>query len=167
MDLLSILPNFPTKPYTHLVPSLERNRLTTVDLITLDTLEIAKRAHLPPADIRRFSTHVIEALHGDIGFERKNEPTEPDSSVSFDGPIDIEPGARTGLRLDDEWDVISTLDEGIDELLDGGLPTGYLTEITGERYAYLSTSVVVSKTPPRKLTNHHKRAVEAERPNSY
>jgi DNA repair protein RAD57 len=134
MDLLSILPDFPSKPYTHLLPSLERNKLSTVDLITLDTLEIAKRAHLPPADVRRFSAHVIEALHGDAGFESKQpENVQLDASVSFDGPVDVEPGPRTGLDLED-WAVISTLDPGIDALLEGGVPTGYLTEVTGERY---------------------------------
>ncbi|RMJ22420.1 hypothetical protein PHISP_06706 [Aspergillus sp. HF37] len=132
MDLLSILPDFPSKPYTHLLPSLERNKLSTVDLITLDTLEIAKRAHLPPADVRRFSGHVIEALHGDAGFETKQpENVQLDASVSFDGPVDVEPGPGTGLDLED-WSVISTLDPGIDELLGGGVPTGYLTEVTGE-----------------------------------
>lgn len=136
MDLLSVLPSFPSKPYTHLLPSLERNKLTTVDLITLDTLEIAKRAHLPPADVRRLSVHVIEALHGDVGFERKQpENVELDTSVSFDGPVDVEPGPGTQLNLED-WSVISTLDPGIDALLDGGVPTGYLTEVTGERYVF-------------------------------
>lgn len=141
MDLLSILPNFPTKSYTHLLPSLERNRLSTVDLITLDTLEIAKRAHVPPADIRRFSTHVIEALHGDLGFEKKHvEPVGTDPNLSFDGPVEIELGARTELDLDSEdWNVISTLDDGIDAILGGGLPTGYLCEVTGERYVLRSS----------------------------
>lgn len=137
MDLLSILPNFPTKPYTHLLPSLERAKLTTTDLITLDTLEVAKRAHLPPTDIRRFAAHIIEALHGDVGFERKlPENVQLDASVSFDGPVEIEPGSGTEVDLE-EWRVISTLDEGVDEVLDGGLPTGYLTEVTGERYVFL------------------------------
>ncbi|RJE21650.1 DNA repair protein RAD57, partial [Aspergillus sclerotialis] len=111
-----------------------RNRLSTVDLITLDTLEIAKRAHVPPADIRRFSTHVIEALHGDLGFEKKHaEPVGTDPNLSFDGPVEIELGARTALDLDsDDWNVISTLDDGIDAILGGGLPKGYLCEVTGE-----------------------------------
>lgn len=134
MDLLSILPNFPTKPYTHLLAPLERSRLSTVDLITLDTLEIAKRAHVPPADLRRFSAHVIEALHGDVGFERKQvQDVGVDASVSFDGPVEFELGAGSELSLDD-WSVVSTLDDGLDGLLDGGVPTGYLTEVTGERF---------------------------------
>lgn len=133
MDLLSILPNFPTKPYTHLLAPLERSRLSTVDLITLDTLEIAKRAHVPPADVRRFSTHVIEALHGDVGFEKK-QPENVALDVSFDGPVEFELGSGSELNLDD-WSVISTLDDGMDDVLEGGIPMGYLTEVTGERYA--------------------------------
>ena len=70
MDLLSVLPGFATKPYAHILPPLERSKLTTVDLISLDTLEIAKRAHVPPADVRRLSARIIEALHADLGFEK-------------------------------------------------------------------------------------------------
>jgi DNA repair protein RAD57 len=133
MDLLSILPNFSIKPYAHILPPLERSRITTVDLISLDTLEIAKRAHVPPADVRRLANHLIKALHHDVGFEEipRVEQSEPDSSVDLDVPLI--PGPQTRLDLS-HWCVISTLDPALDTLLDGGIPTGYVTEITGERY---------------------------------
>lgn len=145
MDLLSLLPSFPTKPYTHLLPSLERARLSTADLLALDTLELAKRAHLPPADVRRFAAHVTEALHVDLGFQRLplgdgngNGNSAPDSSVEFGGE-EWGPGVRNRVELDSEDRggdrVISTLDEGVDEVLGGGVRMGYLTEITGERFA--------------------------------
>ncbi|KAJ5937824.1 hypothetical protein N7454_004166 [Penicillium verhagenii] len=113
MDLLSVLPGFATKPYAHLLPSLERSRLTTVDLITLDTLEIAKRAHVPPADVRRFCARVIEALHADVGFQKTNpgiESTEEDDSSSSVGP-DAEFSLRPSSELQSSrCGMISTLD---------------------------------------------------------
>lgn len=138
MDLLSVLPGFATKSYAHILPPLERGKITTVDLITLDTLEIAKRAHVPPADVRRLSAHIVEALHGDLGFERtRTDKTaageeEPDSSINADA-VSFNLGPATKLRPA-RWNVISTLDSALDALLGGGIPTGYVTEITGERY---------------------------------
>ncbi|BDD59750.1 hypothetical protein MAP00_004942 [Monascus purpureus] len=136
MDLLSTLPNFPTKPYAHILPSLEKNRISTVDLVTLDTLEIAKRAHVPPADVRRLCVHLIQALHQDVGFERKQSTpesnlcdVEPSSSIDIEATI--EPGPSTKLDLA-EWDSISTLDPALDALLGGGILAEYVTEVTGE-----------------------------------
>lgn len=39
------------------------------------------------------------------------------------------------------WSAISTLDESLDEVLGGGILTGYITEITGERYALFFVSL--------------------------
>lgn len=138
MDLLSVLPGFATKSYAHILPPLERGRITTVDLITLDTLEIAKRAHVPPADVRRLSAHIVEALHGDLGFERTQTDIasagedEPSSSINTQ-PASVRLGPATKLQTS-RWDTISTLDPALDTLLGGGIPTGYVTEVTGERY---------------------------------
>ncbi|GFF87828.1 DNA repair protein rhp57 [Aspergillus udagawae] len=132
MDLLSVLPGFKTRPYAHIIPPLERNKITIVDLITLDNLEIAKRAHVPPADLRQLTTQVLKALHKDVGFEEaceSDDAVEPSSSNDIEKPLI--PGPSTKLDLS-RWNAISTLDPVLDELLNGGLPTGYLTEVTGE-----------------------------------
>jgi DNA repair protein RAD57 len=135
MDLLTVLPGFKTKPYQHLLPALERTKITTVDLLTIEYLEIAKRAHVPPADIRRLCDRVVEALHADIGL-KDSEPIiedsdeEPDSSIH---PANLTLGPATN-RTTSEWNTISTLDPAMDDLLGGGIPTGYIVEITGERY---------------------------------
>ncbi|RHZ57763.1 hypothetical protein CDV55_103727 [Aspergillus turcosus] len=132
MDLLSVLPGFQTRSYAHIIPSLERNKITIVDLITLDNLEIAKRAHVPPADLRRLTTQVVKALHKDVGFKEDcegDDAVEPSSSIDIEKPLI--PGPSTKLDLS-QWSAISTLDPALDELLNGGLPTGYLTEVTGE-----------------------------------
>lgn len=137
MDLLTILPSFSTKYYTHILPPLERNNINTVDLITLDTLEIAKRAHVPPADVRRLSAQIIEALHEDVGFEKDIAPEDlgntQSSSLNTDAPAIAGPLTRLDLS---QWNAISTLDPAMDELLDGGIPAGYVTEVTGERLVH-------------------------------
>ncbi|KAL4989369.1 P-loop containing nucleoside triphosphate hydrolase protein [Aspergillus falconensis] len=130
MDLLSILPNISIKSYSHILPSLERSRVNTVDLISLDTLEIAKRAHVPPADVRRLANHIIKALHHDVGFEERPHPEQqyPDSSSDLELPLI--PGPQN-IDLS-QWCTISTLDATLDTLLNGGIATGYVTEVTGE-----------------------------------
>lgn len=135
MDLSSVLPDFHTKPYAHIIPPLERNRISTVDLITLDTLEIARRAHVPPADVRRLCAQITKALHHDTGFEENVDHLdagEPSSSLNVDIPVFLGPSTKLNLS---QWSSISTLDPALDALLHGGIPTGYLTEVTGERCA--------------------------------
>lgn len=163
MDLLSVLPGFATKPYAHLLPSLERSKLTTVDLITLDTLEIAKRAHVPPADVRRLCVRVVEALHADLGFQKTQtnidsaEEKEPSSSINADAAVTLGPSINLQPS---RWEMISTLDPTMDALLGGGIPTGYLTEVTGER------SVVMKLFNAMFLTNSLLSVVAAARLNS-
>ncbi|KAJ6120558.1 hypothetical protein N7523_004838 [Penicillium sp. IBT 18751x] len=136
MDLLSVLPGFATRSYAHILPPLERGKISTVDLITLDTLEIAKRAHVPPADVRRLAASIVEALHGDLGFEKTPMTTElngeevPRSSITADA-VSLNLGPATKLEPS-RWNTISTIDPALDEVLGGGIPTGYVTEVTGE-----------------------------------
>lgn len=137
MDLLTILPTFNTKLYTHILPPLERRHITTVDLITLDYLEIAKRAHVPPADVRRLCADVVAGLHGDLGFTANSARVNASNGKynNDENGEDVVGREDGGRRLDlSRWDTISTLDPALDELLGGGIPTGYLTEVTGERY---------------------------------
>ncbi|KAB8231421.1 putative DNA repair protein (Rad57) [Aspergillus alliaceus] len=155
MDLLSVLPDFPTKPYAHILPPLERSKITTVDLITLDTLEIAKRAHVPPADVRRLCASLIKALHHDIGFENIEQPAsaDPSSSINDDLPITLGPTTKLDVT---QWSPISTLDIALDELLGGGIPTRYVTEVTGEsgsgKTQFLLTLLLAVQLPsPRGL----------------
>lgn len=130
-DLLHILPSFPTGSYTHLLPSLERHFITTTDLITVDAIELAKRAQLPVPDVRNLANAVVAALKVDLGTQdqddvcRRAEATSPDRQGVL--------LRRNGRELVESWSVISLLDEQLDAGLGGGIPTGYVTEITGER----------------------------------
>lgn len=121
-DLLHTIPDFPIKSYTHLLPSLEKHLITTTDLLTLDALEIAKRAHLPLLDVRRLAAHVVAILQRQLGLTPGGDHDGIEGSLK-----------KLGNEIVGQWSTISTLDDSLDEALDGGIPTGYITEITGER----------------------------------
>ncbi|KAK1019355.1 DNA repair protein rhp57, partial [Friedmanniomyces endolithicus] len=63
-NLLSVLPDFDIQPYAHILPSLEKALISTADLLTLDALDVAKRAHVPPGDVRRLAAAVLDGVHG-------------------------------------------------------------------------------------------------------
>ncbi|KAL7777240.1 hypothetical protein CFE70_007663 [Pyrenophora teres f. teres 0-1] len=67
-DLLQVLPDFDQKPYTHLLPSLDKALITTNDLLTLDAADVAKRAQVPAGELRKLADGVVAALHRQLGF---------------------------------------------------------------------------------------------------
>lgn len=142
-DLLTTLPSFPTAPYTHLIPSLERALITTTDLLTLDALEVAKRAQLPPLDVKRLIAHVLASLQAELGVDGEQNVAVNGGGKKFeDVPREGEAGwgklRTSGHELAKKsLDKISLGDEGLDAILGGGIPTGYITEIAGERYCLL------------------------------
>ena len=121
-DLTAVLPGFPTHQYVRLLPSLEKNLVTTADLLTLDCVEIAKRAQLPLLDVKRLCNATLEALKGSLGIA-EDEGVQQSSLLR-----------KTGKDILSSWRTISTLDNELDRALGGGIPAGYITEITGERY---------------------------------
>jgi len=123
-DLLTVLPSFSTSPFSNVLPSLERNQIAVADLITLDAVDVARRAQLPAREVRRLTDALLEALRDDlaIGSTISQPSVENRSSL-----------VSTGTSLVDKWSAISLLDEHVDAALGGGIPTGYLTEIVGER----------------------------------
>ncbi|KAH6868244.1 DNA repair protein-like protein RAD57 [Alternaria rosae] len=143
-DLLQVLPDFDAKPYTHLLPSLDKALITTNDLLTLDAADVAKRAQLPAGELRKLADAVIAALHRQLGFGGE-EAAVGNSFLSASGIPDAP---------NDGWTCISTLDEELDAALGGGIPRGYLVEITGESGAgktqLLLTLLLASQLPPPK-----------------
>jgi DNA repair protein RAD57 len=131
-DLPTILPNFPTGAYTHLLPSLDRHGVTVTDLLSLDALEIAKRASLPILDLRRLAQDVIHALQGDLGVDIREGRTS-EELLSPSSNIVGKNGRQRPTDAVKLWDTISFLDAALDSAIGGGIPTGYVTEITGER----------------------------------
>jgi DNA repair protein RAD57 len=115
-DILQVLTGFPTAPYSHILPSLDRASISTVDLITLTPQEIAKRAQVPPAEVAKLTEAATRALQDDNAREKT-------SYVALDFSNEGTVSSR-----------ISTLDSNIDALLEGGIRAGFITEITGERF---------------------------------
>jgi hypothetical protein len=131
-DLLSTLPDFSTAAYTHLIPSFEKNGITVVDLLTLDPIEIVKRCPLPLLDVRRFVKDVIRALQKDVGIRDASYTTSDDLSAQQDQQ-EVSTPMEACRHTMGRWSSISTLDDAMDMALAGGIPTGYVTEVTGER----------------------------------
>ncbi|KAL8853323.1 MAG: hypothetical protein Q9221_001799 [Calogaya cf. arnoldii] len=149
-DLLHTLPNFPTKQYTHLIPSLEKSLVATTDLLTLDPLEIAKRAHLPLLDVRRLANHVLASLQTQLGVVDGTEALRKhEDSPKLDDASSLKASGRTVSK---EWSAITTLDPLLDAALAGGIPTTYITEVTGESGAgktqFLLSLLLTAQLPP-------------------
>lgn len=121
-DLTTVLPGFPTHEYVRLLPKLEKNLVTTADLLTLDSLEVAKRAQLPLLIVQRLCNAVLEALQKNLGVIEADNGGQALSTLR-----------KAGKDIVNSWNTISTLDDHLDRALGGGIPTGYIAEVTGER----------------------------------
>ncbi|KAJ3552807.1 hypothetical protein NPX13_g11029 [Xylaria arbuscula] len=159
-DLSQVLPDFPVAQYARLLPAIEKNQLTVTDLLTLELPEIGKRTQLPLLDIKRLCNALLAALHADLGVGAANEDkgkVEGKQKQQRNKGNHSSAG-RSSLRqsgtelLSRPWHTISTLDTSLDAALDGGVPTGYITEITGESGAgktqFLLTLLLSVQLPP-------------------
>ncbi|GAB1313222.1 DNA repair protein rhp57 [Madurella fahalii] len=170
-DLLRVLPHFPVAQFARLIPVLEKHGLSTSDLLTLDAADIGKRTHLPLLDVKRLCGAVLDALHADLGVTgpvlgAPQPGPAPGPALGDQGHVirkgpgeaDAEPasgGSRlknTAASLSAQWQTISTLDPAVDRALGGGIPAGYVTEITGESGAgktqFLLTLLLSVQLPP-------------------
>ncbi|KAF4776227.1 DNA repair protein RAD57 [Colletotrichum scovillei] len=139
-DLLQLIPDFPVRQFAGLLQTLERHQLSVTDLLTQDVVDIGKRTQLPLLDIKRLCAAVVDALHRDFG-----SAIEPPKASRF--------LKRSLTDLENQWSTISTLDDSLDRALGGGIPAGYVTEITGESGAgktqfLLSLLLAVQLPPP-------------------
>lgn len=95
---------------TRVLQALDNAALSTVDLLTLDVFEIHRRTQLSVLDVQNLVRDVIAAL------------------------VDAtEGGVETAAEREREFAFLTTGDRAIDELLGGGIPSGALTEVSGER----------------------------------
>jgi DNA repair protein RAD57 len=140
-DLQLVLADFDVRPFSHVLPSLDKALVTTADLLTLDVAQLAKRAQLPVPELRKLLDALVPALHTDAGLTHSTHSTG--STHSTDGLTN---------PLTRPWACISTLDDALDAALGGGLPARYLTEITGESGAgktqFLLTLLLAAQLPP-------------------
>ncbi|TDZ58457.1 GTP-binding protein ypt1 [Colletotrichum trifolii] len=138
-DLQQLIPDFPVDRFAHLVHTLERHQISTTELLTLDVVDIGKRTQLPLLDVKRLCAAVIDALHRDFGPTHRSTNTKPALK-------------RTLTDLENSWSTISTLDDDLDRALGGGVPVGYVTEITGEsgvgKTQFLLSLLLAVQLPP-------------------
>ncbi|KAI1405499.1 DNA repair protein RAD57 [Hypoxylon fuscum] len=157
-DLSRILPDFPIGRYASLLPTIEKHGITTADLLTLQVTDIGKRTQLPLLGIKGLCRAVLEAIHVDLGVSDKQQqpPQTEDKGKEKRGAA----GSilkQTGTELlAKSCHYISTLDDELDRALGGGIPAGYVTEITGESGAgktqfLLTLLLAVQLPPPRGL----------------
>lgn len=130
-DLLTVLPHFDSRPYTHILPSLEKALISCSDLLTLDAIHVAKRAQLPPSEVKKLADALLHALSGGPSSTAVNPGDDHDA-----GQKTVLPSFRSGDSLQNQC-IVSTLDDKLDIALNGGVHSGYLTEITGERYVWV------------------------------
>ena len=125
-NLLSVLPDFDIRPFTHVLPSLEKGLISTADLLTLDALDVAKRAQLPPGEVKKLGDALLEALQKNLdvsdGLAGEHSAVHGDEATG---------DTSHPLRRSH----ISTLDDRLDAALGGGIANGCLTEIVGESAA--------------------------------
>ncbi|KAM7208628.1 putative dna repair protein rad57 protein [Naviculisporaceae sp. PSN 640] len=150
-DIIRVLPHFPVGQYANLIPVLERHGLTTCDLLTLDAADIGKRTHLPLLDVKRFCSAVLAALHADLGVSNPPPGSKTDQNNTSNETV-TNALRNTPATLSTKWQTISTLDPTLDLALGGGIPAGYITEITGESGAgktqFLLTLLLSVQLPP-------------------
>jgi DNA repair protein RAD57 len=130
-DLLSVLPSFDARPFTHILPKLEKALVSCSDLLTLDALHVAKRAQLPASEVKKLADALVQSLS--VSPKDPSDPLQSSGEPHGDGGLNLNTHFRSGDALLDQW-MISTLDDKLDIALNGGIHSGYLTEITGERF---------------------------------
>jgi DNA repair protein RAD57 len=133
-DLLSVLPSFDARPFTHILPKLEKALVSCSDLLTLDALHVAKRAQLPASEVKKLADALVQSLSSHaVSPSDPSDPLQASGEPHGDGGLNLNTHFRSGDALLDQW-MISTLDDKLDIALNGGIHSGYLTEITGERF---------------------------------
>ncbi|KAI7221914.1 P-loop containing nucleoside triphosphate hydrolase protein [Hortaea werneckii] len=142
-NLLTVLPDLDIRPFTHILPSLEKALVSTADLLTLEPVDIAKRAQVPPREVEKLAATLVEGLHGGSG-----------DNTNGEGSDGAEPGvghATDGAGLVKNAQAISTLDDDLDQQLNGGIAVGAVTEFVGESAAgktqFLLTLLLSVQTP--------------------
>ena len=131
-NLSEILPDFNLGPFQHLLHSLQKNEITVADLLSLEPADVARKCPLPLLDIRHLANSVIEHLQRDLHMIAREPSTSSELLASTNGYQDAGSEAG-GMPQLEEPKFISTGDPKLDCLLGGGLPTGYITEVVGER----------------------------------
>lgn len=95
--------------------------MSTADLLTLDALDVAKRAQVPVAEVRKLADALFAALHDGAKYTALQDGNV---QKGIDRPVRLTRGGS---------ERVSTLDDVLDDRLAGGVASGHITEIVGER----------------------------------
>lgn len=135
-DLTQLLPNFPIDDKIYQTLNLlEAKGVTTLDLLTLTPTDVCVRTGIRRDVIEPFIAMVSRALREDIGVGRtESSGTEKDeqkeeAKTNQTEPLRVLDGMETMARPK----FITTADPVLDKVLGGGIPTGYIIEVVGER----------------------------------
>ncbi|SPO05726.1 related to RAD57 protein [Cephalotrichum gorgonifer] len=144
-DLPRALPQFPTARFSKILAALDKHGINTTDLLTVDATELERRTNVHALDIKRLSAAVLDSLHRDLGALPSREDAKPP-------PVGSHAPKKSLVELCDAWSTISTLDTTLDASLGGGVPVGYVTEITGEsgtgKTQFLLSLLLAVQLPP-------------------
>lgn len=154
-DLLRVLPHFAIGQYASLIPTLEKHHVSTSELITLDVADVGKRTQLPLLNLKRLRDAVLAELHRDLGVGGEQVPGQEGEKEKKPDTIGSASGHQLKhdfAALSAQWQTISTLDPDMDRVLGGGVPTGYVTEVTGEsgtgKTNFLLSLLLAVQLPP-------------------
>ncbi|KAI9893736.1 MAG: hypothetical protein M1814_005952 [Vezdaea aestivalis] len=132
-DLWNLAPRYkPTGPAISALAVLEATGISTADLLLLDSSEIAKRASVllsngAPATFSKQSNQVSA-----VGLRVLADQVAEALVQDVEGNDGTGAARQMQGRAFDNWTTISALDDRIDELLNGGFPTGRVSEVVGE-----------------------------------
>jgi DNA repair protein RAD57 len=135
-DLTQLLPNFPIdgKAY-HTLGLLEAKGVTTLDLLTLAPADVCARTGLRRDAIDPFIAAVSKALREDMGVGRSRSSGINDEKNNPEAQATNIEGLKVlnGLEAIERTGFITTADPVLDKVLGGGIATGYIIEVVGER----------------------------------
>ncbi|KAK2589380.1 DNA repair protein rhp57 [Conoideocrella luteorostrata] len=104
-DLLNILPSFPQSPFAALLPTIEKHRLSTTDLLALHPADIAKQTHLPLLDLKRLIAAIQVSLSDDL------VPRYPLQAQPFDHGAAVRSENEDGGGKEEQFEAISQNEE--------------------------------------------------------
>jgi len=112
-DYATLLPTFFTdaahEPLLPHLPILEDHDLSISDILTIDPVDLSSRTKIKPDNINALIKATVDALNASHG------------------------PSKTGLDLLKVQNFVSLGNDGIDTFLGGGILTGGVVEIVGER----------------------------------
>jgi DNA repair protein RAD57 len=111
MSDIILLPEISQRVSSRVLQLVDNAGVSVVDVLTLDAVEVSRRTKLSVLDVQDMVKCVLDTLG-----------------------MEISTDVKTAVERERDFAFLTTGDEKLDRLLGGGIPTGSITEVTGERY---------------------------------